>query len=105
MFRFIIALFLLMSASLANAQHYHRNHYHHHHHARSHWIAPVIIGGIVGYTIANTSRPEPVPSVVYVEQSGTNSFCPLGYRPIFNTVYVYDRWGRMIPQQQLLGCQ
>lgn len=102
--KFFIALTFLLFAGIAQAQYYHRHH-HHHHHNRAHWVAPAIIGGLIGYTIANTARSESVPSVVYIEQTPINGFCPLSYRPVFQTVYLYDRWGRMIPQQQFLGCQ
>jgi len=99
--KFIIGLTFLLFGSLAQAQYYHR----HHHHHGSKWIAPVIIGGVIGYAIANSARAELPPPVVYVEQLPLNNFCPLGYRPVYGTAYVYDRWGRMIPQQQFYGCQ
>lgn len=45
------------------AQAQHRHGHHHHHHGRYHWVAPVIIGGVVTYAL---TRPQQPP--VYVEQ-------------------------------------
>lgn len=44
------------------AQHgHHQRHHHHHWHYNNNWIAPAIIGGVIGYAL---TRPE----VVVVEQ-------------------------------------
>lgn len=41
-----------------------RHHYHHHHHGRANWVAPLIIGGVLGAVIANQATnaysPPPV---------------------------------------------
>lgn len=63
----VIALGLLVVASSALAQHGHgirhghNHHYHRGHHGHNNWIAPLIIGGTLGYVL---TRPAPV----YVEQ-------------------------------------
>ena len=100
MHKFIITAFFLLTSTFANAQHHH----HHHHGHRLNWLSPVIIGGVVGYAIANSARAESPPQVVYIEQPQSYR-CPLGSQPIFSTVWVYDRWGRTVPQNQFIGCQ
>lgn len=57
--KYLIVLLLSLGSTATLAQH--RHHYHHHH--RSHnWVAPVIIGGVVGYALAQ--RP---PAVIYTQ--------------------------------------
>jgi len=46
---------------------HHGNHYGHHYRGHGGWVAPLIIGGAIGYTL---TRPEPViiQQPIYVEQ-------------------------------------
>ena len=56
----ILAISLLCLASVpAMAQHRHHGGYHHrhHHHSGGHWVAPLILGGVVGYAITRNSEP------------------------------------------------
>lgn len=66
---------LVLAASTAHAQHFH-NHYHGGY--RGGWIAPVIIGGVIGYEL-NRPRTE----TVIVQQQPTvivqPPLAPLGY--------------------------
>jgi len=62
--KYLIALLLIVSAIPAFAgPHHHRHHSHgygHHHWNYTYpgrWIAPVIIGGVIGYTISQQSAP------------------------------------------------
>ena len=82
----ILGITLLLVAGSASAQHWQHHHWHNHyrHHGYIHgggngnWVAPLIIGGIVGAAIANSRQTETViiqqPSVilrnppVYVER-------------------------------------
>jgi len=66
--KILVGLALLTLASTATAQHW--QHHWHHHHYRHHgyihgggngnWVAPLIIGGVVGAAIANNRRQEPI---------------------------------------------
>lgn len=85
----------------SNAQHRHHGHVHRHTN-HYHWIAPVVIGGVVGYAIANAPRADAAPPVSYIEQPPV---CPYGTFPIYTRRYIIDQWGRYIPYNQLLGCQ
>lgn len=100
MFKFILSVAIAFTAFGVNAQHYHRHHRHHHGY---NWVAPVIIGGVVGYAIANNVRAEP-PPVMYIEQQPIYT-CPYNTQPIFNRTYIIDRYGRSIPNNQFVGCQ
>lgn len=61
-------LLMVFSAPVfAGPAHHHRHHYGHHHwnHSQSgRWIAPVIIGGVVGYALAQPSVAQPAPVIV-----------------------------------------
>lgn len=92
--KFLIGAMVLFSAVTANAgppvHRPHYNHYHHHHHGHANWVAPLIIGGVLGAVIANqaNSAPPPPPVVVYPAQP------PYGYR--YSQMYDYGcncyRW-------------
>jgi len=63
--KFLVALLLLVSVpSFAQYYHYGANrHYHHHRYYNgSNWVAPLIIGGVIGSAIANrpTTQNETV---------------------------------------------
>jgi hypothetical protein len=65
--KILVALSLLTLTSTAMAQHWHHHWNHHHrHHGYIHgggngnWVAPLIIGGVVGASIANNRRQEAV---------------------------------------------
>ena len=102
----LLAVFLIVLSPTAFSQHrHHHHHYHHRHNHLGNWVAPIIIGGVVGYAIANNARSEPAPSVVYIEQSNVPYVCPYGYQPIFQQTWVIDQWGRSHPHNQFKGCQ
>ena len=57
----LIALVLVTLAVSAQAQHQH----HHHHRHGGNWVAPIIVGGVVGYALARNYN-EPVYNYGYV---------------------------------------
>ena len=69
----VLAVAVLTLATLpAMAQHWHghgfRPHGHHGHYSGGGWVAPLIVGGIVGAAIANSKEPvivQPQPTIVY----------------------------------------
>lgn len=66
--KFIISLCLLfVTAPVLAGPFHHRHHHHHQRHWHSHhgwvWVAPTIIGGVIGYEIARNQQP------VVVQQS------------------------------------
>ena len=70
--KLFIALVLVCATLPALAQHHvYRSHGHHNHHYRhpgyGGWVAPLLIGGAIGYTL---TRPEPViiQQPIYIEQ-------------------------------------
>lgn len=71
-----VGLMSVTGLSQANPNHY-RGH-HHHHHQHGGWIAPLVIGSVVGYAIANRPQPAPTPPVVYYPN--TYPPVPVGYR-------------------------
>ena len=65
--KILVALSLLALTGTAMAQHWNHqwNHYHRHHGyihggGNGNWVAPLIIGGVVGAAIANNRRQETV---------------------------------------------
>lgn len=66
--RYLAAITLALAATVVQAQHYHGHYprpatpyYHHHHHNSSNWITPLIIGGVVGYTLSRPTVVYPAP--------------------------------------------
>ena len=85
---------LLSITSVVNAQHG----YHRHGHGGGNWLAPTLIGGILGYAIAKNSQP---PQAVYMQPpyvtDSVTSAPPvmLGYTqpvppPGYKIVYILD---------------
>ena len=65
--KILISLALLMVAVPALAQHWrHGHHGHARHYSHGAWIAPIIIGGVVGAAIAN--RPVQTETVIVQRQ-------------------------------------
>ena len=67
----VLAIVLLTLATVpAMAQHWRHGHHGHHGHARyyghSGWVAPLVIGGVVGAVIAN--RPAQAETVIVQQQ-------------------------------------
>lgn len=80
---------LFLSACIVTSAHAdgYRGHHGHHDHYRSAspsaWIAPMIIGGAIGYVISNQSRPQP--QVVYTEPAPVYT-----RQPIYEERVQYD---------------
>jgi hypothetical protein len=71
--KILISLALLMVAVPALAQHWRHGHHGHYGHARhyghyghNNWVAPLIIGGVVGAVIAN--RPAQADTIIVQQQ-------------------------------------
>jgi len=97
--KFIAILLLTLTAGTALAQHqghgsyYRHNGSYHRHHGGNNWMAPLIIGGTLGYVL---TRPAPVyvePSPVYVQPQ------PYMVQPQC-TRYIYqDQYGQTIREE------
>ena len=78
--KILISLALVMTAVPALAQHWHHGHRyhnsirHHGHYGHNNWVAPLIIGGVVGAVIAN--RPPVQPDTIVVHQYPPTVFAP-----------------------------
>lgn len=84
-----VALTLIGSTAWANDRHYRHHHHrphvqhHHHHHNHYRWVAPVIIGGAIGYGLSQPRYYSPPPAyyappTTYVPPAYTS--VPYGYR-------------------------
>ena len=93
--KFIAILLLALTAGTAVAQHnhhrHHFNHHRHHYHGHGGWVAPLIIGGSIGYIL---NRPAPViveQSPVFVQPQPIQPQC---------TRYIYqDQHGQTIREE------
>ncbi len=103
---------VLFSGSAVAGGYYggHRN-YGHHHHDSGRWVAPLIIGGAIGYAISESNRqrvyvaPTPIyvtpppPPPVYVEPARSSYwyYCPTSeaYYPYVGSCAA--PWVRVIP--------
>ena len=86
----IVALTLAIASVTSFAQHghHHRPQIHHHHHGGGgNWVAPLVIGGIIGYAINNSQQPQPQQPPVIVYQQPP---APVYVRP-FQDGLVYER--------------
>jgi hypothetical protein len=74
-----VAFVILLTALSASAQ------WHHHggccYRGGAGWVAPALIGGVIGYELSRPSTVyvEPQPSVVYVQPQPTVQSPPVGY--------------------------
>ena len=107
--KILLSLAILTASLSAHAQHRHYHQHYHQHRSGSHnWVAPVIIGGLLGYALANNqaeAAPPTPPPVIYYPQATVTYSCPLGFRPIYNRVWTTDRWGRTMLVDNFIGCQ
>jgi|APCry1669192269_1035402.scaffolds.fasta_scaffold70156_2 hypothetical protein len=71
---------------------------------RGGWVAPALIGGVIGYELSRPRYYEPAPSVVYV-QPQPQPVCPYGQNPIYNQVWSTDQYGRGAWINQFAGCR
>ena len=66
----ILAILLALASASAMAQHGFRHHHHGHHSGPNYgWIAPTIIGGVIGYEIARNQSPVIVQQPVVIQQA------------------------------------
>lgn len=56
----LVAGSMITTASQANPNHHHYGPRHHGHHGGYGWVAPLVIGSVVGYAIAARPHPQPV---------------------------------------------
>jgi len=75
----LLAVFLLLIAGTASAQHFHHHHgyWQRGYNGGWNWVAPTIIGGVIGYEIARNQTPVVVqqqPVIVQQQQSGCTSW-------------------------------
>ena len=81
-----LALFSVTSLSLADGRHYEERRYYGHESGRYYntggngWVAPLIIGGSIGYILG---RPQPQPQVIIQQPP------QVIYQPPPQTIYVY----------------
>jgi hypothetical protein len=66
------------------------------------WVAPALIGGAIGYELA---QPRYYAPPVVVAPSTPSVACPYPYQAIYNTVVQYDAYGRSYTTQQFVGCR
>jgi hypothetical protein len=67
--KLLLSFVLLLISVPALAQHWHHHHRYHgsvRHYGHNNWVAPLIIGGVVGAAIAN--RPAPAETVIVQQQ-------------------------------------
>ena len=126
--RVLIFLVLCLSVSIAFANPNGRNAYHggggynggnyyrggnytYHNNNCCGWVAPVILGGVVGAVLAAPYyyTPPPVyvqPPVFYTDPIyNSNNTCPYPFIPSYNKTYTVDRFGNNIEVYQFIGCK
>jgi hypothetical protein len=94
----VLACLIAISLSAcAQSHHGHRHAHHHHNRTNSDWVAPLIIGGIIGYAVTQNSQVQtPV---------GPPTPCAPGYYPITERIWVQDIYGRYVQVDRVIGCR
>lgn len=121
----LIAIAALTASTLATANpnhfhghrhfgHHHRPHVIHHHHGSHHWVAPLIIGGIIGAAVtanrveAQTQAPVVVvpqtAPVIVTEQGQQIVTCPPGTYPFEFKGWVRNAFGQFV-ETTYIKCQ
>jgi hypothetical protein len=78
----ILAVVLLTASASAMAQHHHHGHWHHRGGPSPWvWVAPTIIGGVIGYEIAKNQPPVIVQQPPVVVQQPTVTVQPVNCSP------------------------
>ena len=54
---FVVMFGMLSVPALAGPHHGHHRHHHWNHHHPHHWVAPAIIGGVIGYALTRPATP------------------------------------------------
>jgi len=78
----LLAISMLAVVGTANAQwHHHGGHYRGGYYAGGNWVAPLIIGGVIGYEINRANPPVVVqqPSVIIQQPQTVVQTPPVGY--------------------------
>lgn len=76
------------------------------HHGGNHWIAPALIGGVIGYELSRPRYYEP--PVVVVQQPTTvytQPTCVYPQLPMYNQILTVDQYGRSVYINQFAGCK
>lgn len=95
--KILLALAITTFAVGAQAQHYHRHNHN--------WIAPAIIGGILGYSLAhNHAIATQPPQITSYPHNYYVYTCPLGFRPVYNRMWTVDQFGRSVIVDNFVGC-
>ena len=114
MSKLLVGLLLAVTATSAFADRddFPRGGYEHHGGNGMGWVAPLAIGGIIGYELGQprTVVVQPQPPVVYqqppvIYNNSVQGVCPQPYTPTYAVVWVYDAYGRAYQTQQFAGCR
>ena len=113
----LIATVVLAFSSVALAGPYHGHRHHHNRHWHNppahHWVAPLIIGGVVGAAIVSNRQDtqssiimqhQPAPTVIYNIDSIPNLVCPAGTQLTEEKGWYKDQMGRAI-YGTIYGCK
>jgi hypothetical protein len=80
--KLFLALSLLAIAGSASAQwHHHGGHYRGGYYSGGNWVAPLIIGGVIGYEINRANQPVIIqqPPVIIQQPQTYSELPPVGY--------------------------
>jgi uncharacterized GH25 family protein len=72
--------------------------------AHNGWVAPALIGGAVGYALAQPRYYGPPPPQYY-SSSQQGYVCPYGTTPTYQQQVRYDNYGRPFTYNVWLGCR
>jgi len=103
--KLLVGLVLIASTTTAFAwdRGFHGGYHGGYYHGGGNWVAPALIGGIIGYELAQPRYISPAPVIVAPQTPSVS--CPYPYQPVYNTVWTYDSYGRSYATQQFVGCR
>lgn len=73
--------------------------------AHNGWVAPALVGGAVGYVLAQPRYYGPPPAPHYYNGNQQGYICPYGTAPTYQQETRYDNYGRPFTYNVYLGCR
>ena len=84
----------------------HEREYEWRHHDNHGWFwAPVIIGGIVGYELAQPRVQPAQPTIITAPPPVSPQYCAYPTSAVYTQVYVIDQYGQQVLTYRFEGCR
>lgn len=69
------------------------------------WVAPAVVGGVIGYGIARSTAPVYVPPAVITTPPAPYDVCAYPLQAFYTPVWIVLPTGQQVQQYQFAGCR